>query len=345
MAQIRIECANAVESVKWDTLVTTLDGGFFHCHAFGMYESTGSATPLFIRAMDKGNNCLGAAVGIVRASRYWPFTAICREAIFGALPITRGRNAALEQDILMAIEGWLRTRGVFQIRVDSYDSPNASHVLSALAYRLQERCEFYIDISRSIEETWNALWGVRRNDVRKARKLGVQTEVRDTIPALESLGALHWESMHRRGVQHIVDNRAAETIKTLLLDKEAAHSMISHLDGTPINAALIGFFGRRAYYVSSGSSSTGLKASGPSHLLWTAIEMMKAKGCTVFNLGGARCSSESETAGSGLIRFKKAFGSSTVMQPAGTKIISRPGQILDQVRRSIRKNRRVESRD
>jgi lipid II:glycine glycyltransferase (peptidoglycan interpeptide bridge formation enzyme) len=252
--------------------------------------------------------------------------------VFGALPATKGRNAELELAIMNMLEGELKSRGVFQIRVCSYESPNSRKVLSAFTGELSDRAEFYIDLSRSRDDIWKMLKSARRNDIRKAKKLGVESRLDNTMEGVQLLYDFQTESLQRRGIRFDPFYTPAERLLTLLLDTNRARLLVSYRDGVPVNAGLFGLFGGRAYYLASGSTSDGYKSCGPVHLLWTMIEMLKVDGATTLNLGGADGPADQEReVKDGLYNFKKDFGGTVISQPGGFKTISLLGAWINSI--------------
>ncbi len=74
-------------------------------------------------------------------------------------------------------------------------------------------------------------------------------------------------------------------------------------------ADLVGWGGRRAYYIAGGSTTDGYSVGASAWLQWRIALTFAAAGHTEYNLGGA--SAEGDTEG-GLRRFKQGFGARTV---------------------------------
>jgi hypothetical protein len=325
----KIECLSSIEQREWDKLVENLGGSFFHSYAYGLRGATKpNLDALFIKVFDRAGNCVGIVVGTISTPSLWPFSRYCKHAIIAALPASLNNGAGTEIEIMRAIEEKLKQIGIFCIKVCSYDSPNSATVLSALAYKIKDRFEFYIDLSESEEDLWKKLQGERRTDIRKATRIGVKTRIEDTITGLRLLYVFQAESLRRRGVQLPSTDNQADVTKELLLDTGQAMLLISYFEGTPINAALFGIFNGRSYYLNSGSTIDGYKSCGPVHLIWTMIKLSRANGSKFLNLGGVTVPKE-KASEDGLYRFKRDFGSKVIYQPAGTKVISRFGAVLN----------------
>jgi hypothetical protein len=327
----KIEYHSNVDQCEWDRLALSLGGSFFHCYAYAKLESSRAREePLFVNAFDQSGECVGIVVCTVSSPKVWPFSSFCKTAVFGALPATKGRNAELELAMMNMLEKELRRRGVFQIRICSYESPNSPKVLSALSCELYDRVEFYIDLSRSMDDIWKMLKSARRNKISKAIRLGVESRLENTMKGVQQLYGFQTESLQRRDILFDPFYTPAERLQTLLLDTHRASLLVSYSGGVPVNAGLFGLFGGRAYYLASGSSRDGYKCCGPVHLLWTMIEMLKADGAMMLNLGGvAGPAIQERSVTDGLYSFKNDFGGMVIPQPGGFKTISLLGARLD----------------
>jgi hypothetical protein len=329
----KIECRSIVDQCEWDRLAADLGGSFYHCYAYAMLESSRPRVePLFVNAFDRSGECIGIVVCAVSSPRSWPFSRFCKTAVFGALPATKEKNAELELAMMNILERELRGRGVFQLRICSYESPNSRKVLSALSCELYDRVEFYIDLSRSMDDIWKMLKSARRNDIRKARKLHVESRLDNTMKGIQQLYSFQTESLQRRGILFDPFYTPAERLQTLLLDTNRTKLLVSYRDGVPVNAGLFGLFGGRAYYLASGASRDGYRSCGPVHLLWTMIEMLKADDATTLNLGGVDSPADQERGvKDGLYSFKKDFGGTVIPQPGGFKTISLLGARINSI--------------
>jgi lipid II:glycine glycyltransferase (peptidoglycan interpeptide bridge formation enzyme) len=131
---------------------------------------------------------------------------------------------------------------------------------------------------------------------------------------------------------------AAESAKLELLEAGRAMLLVSACAGTPMNAAMFGVFGGKAYYLYSGSSLEGNARCGPVHLIWTGLQRLKEQGITCVNLGGALPGGGTDGRERELYRFKKDFGTAIVRQPAGVKTIGRLGVSLQAFASRLRRS-------
>ena len=330
---MRITSCKNVNVEEWDAVAAALGGGYFHCHAEATYHATSTGTePIYLQAMDDSGNCVGVTSGTVAKSHVWPFSSYCGYAMLLCVPAVADQSEETQTAVMAAMEDHLRRKGIFCVRVYSYDSLTSEGVLSSLGYDLSPRSEFCVDLTRSLDEIWQGFKGERRTDVRKAEKLGVVTRLENTQEALAMLSVFKAQSMERRGVSASPGTEASAAERSRL-ETGKVDIFVSYQDETPVNASLFGFFNSRAYYHVSGSSDAGYKCCGPAHVIWTAIKAYKERGATILNLGATL---EGQT---GLQKFKRCFGSTVFSAPIGKKGISRVGSGLNWVRSRLRGQR------
>jgi hypothetical protein len=243
-----IECTYSVDPEQWDTLAMELGGSFHHCHAYAMHESSRpNVTPVFVKAFNQAGECEGIAVGSILCPRFWPTSSYCKGAFFGALPATRNNSAETEQEIMSALTDALYRKGVFEIRFAAYESRNSASVLPSLSYQTKDRFEFYIDLTKPLDELWSSLKPTRRNKIRKATKMGVESRIDNNVGGLALLHRFQGESLQRRGIEFSAESERAEMMNASLLDTERAVLLVSYKDDEPINAALFGYLGGKVY--------------------------------------------------------------------------------------------------
>ena len=323
---MRVTSTVVTDPKVWDTLAASLGGGYFHSYAAAAYDAAGGGDPLFLQALDAGGACVGVVTGTLAASRRWPFSRYCNWAMLLSLPAVADGTEAMQRRVLEAVEEHLRGRGVFSVRIYSYDAMASERVLGALGYQLSPRTEFYVDLTPTVGAIWGHFSGTRRTDLRKAEKLGVVTRLENTLEALDLVSTFYAQSMRRHEVVIATPNEQATVARRRQLESGHGDVLVTYWNGQPVNAALFGIFSQKPYYLTSGASEAGYKCCGPAHLLWTAIQMYKDRGAACLNLGAAL---EDQT---GLHRFKQDFGATVVSAPIGVKRLSTLGSALHRIR-------------
>ena len=324
---MKINAAEKVNAYEWDELVISVGGGYFQCYTEVIYNSIcAGAEPMFARALEGQDQCLGIVTGTIARSRIWPFSRYSNWTMMTSTPVASDQTTQTEKLIMSALEKYLRGQGVFSVRVDSYDSVRSEEILSSLGYELSARSEFYVDLSRSLDDIWAKFKGHRRTDIRKAEKLGVVTRRENSSEALQLVEKFQADSMHRRGITRGPMSQAKAENRQKQLAKGNIDIFVTYKEGVPVNASLFGVFNNRPYYHVSGSSQEGYHCCGPVHLIWTAIQTYKEQGVRVLGLGAAL---EGQTS---LYKFKCDFGSEIVSQPIGIRRISKIGTGLHWIR-------------
>ncbi|MGE0383622.1 MAG: lipid II:glycine glycyltransferase FemX [Gammaproteobacteria bacterium] len=335
---LSVAFAADVEPVDWDARVARCGGGFFQCHAYARFEARRGARPLYIAIDAPGAGEVGVAAAVLARPRWWPFSRWCATATLGSLPALRAGSGVDAVVALRAVESALARIGVLRIRIAGFDCPHSAAVLAQLGYAPGARSEFYVDLEAPLAEVEARFKGARRTDIRKAEKLGVCTGVETGIESWDLLDRFERESLGRRGVAIDADGEsAARACHRLLEPAGRALLFVSRIGGEPVNAAAFAVFGRRAYYLYSGSSAAGNRAAGPAHLLWTAMREFKERDIGVLNLGGVKDPADDDDPNTGLFRFKRNFGAEVVAQPGGVRELPGPGAVLDALMRSTRR--------
>jgi hypothetical protein len=321
---------------QWDGLVARLGGSFFHSHAYISYDSALPNThPFFLRVHDSEGECVGIATGAWVSPRAWPWSRYCREVYLGSLPATGDSEPVSQGRVLEAIEEELARRGVFRLRVCSYNSPASEIILSSLGYEVEERYEFYLDLTGPVEKVWQNVRSERRTKIRKAVKCGLATKEENTLKGLKTLWGLHVEALSRRSIRTGDIPQQLDALKRFLIDTGKARLLINYLENQPASAIMFGVFGDQACTFLAGSTAAGNKVGAPAHVYWSMMELLCQEGVPRINIGGT-IPKGTEAAKDGLFAFKKDFGATPVRQPAGSKVISKLGKRLSWARTMIK---------
>jgi lipid II:glycine glycyltransferase (peptidoglycan interpeptide bridge formation enzyme) len=86
-----------------------------------------------------------------------------------------------------------------------------------------------------------------------------------------------------------------------------------------LSAALIGWAGARAFYVTGGSTPAGYESAAAFWMHWSIMLRLREAGLQVYNLGGVPADAAEEGhVQHGLFRFKRGFGGSPVACGGGS---------------------------
>jgi lipid II:glycine glycyltransferase (peptidoglycan interpeptide bridge formation enzyme) len=183
--------------------------------------------------------------------------------------------------------------------------------------QIQFRNTVVIDLSASEDELLARMKQKTRYNVRLAARKGVtvrvggeadfpmlyrmyaETSVRDGFPIRdEAYYRMVWTSFQR----------TADAPPF----QPCAEPLIAEIDGEPVAAILVFYFGGRAYYV-YGMSREAHRDKMPNHLLqWEAMRRAKAAGCRAYDLWGAPDEFNESDSMWGVFRFKEGLGGQVV---------------------------------
>jgi len=91
-----------------------------------------------------------------------------------------------------------------------------------------------------------------------------------------------------------------------------AEPLIAEVDGEPVSAIFVFYFGRRAYYI-YGMSRDAHREKMPAYLLqWEAMKRAREYGCKVYDLWGAPDEFDESDSMWGVYRFKEGLGGRVV---------------------------------
>lgn len=174
----------------------------------------------------------------------------------------------------------------------------------------------YIDLTKSEPELLHEMEHDTRYAVRAAERRGVKVTVARTVEEKARAFAAFWNLFEQTNVRHELhsyDKRYYEGVVKLQGDC-FTELFLAELEGEVIAAAIVAYFGKRAYYLYAASKAGMGKFNAPSLILWEAVRGAKQKFCTSFDLWGT---SETKKEWAGVTAFKKSFGG-TAVQHIGT---------------------------
>jgi len=178
--------------------------------------------------------------------------------------------------------------------------------------QIQFKNTVLIDLTLSEEELLARMKQKTRYNIRLAEKKGVSLRVGKP----EDFGMLYKmyaETSVRDGFV-IRDESYYRTVWKLFMDSNepTCEPLITEVDGEPVAAIFVFYFGGRAYYV-YGMSRDVHREKMPTYLLqWEAMKRAKARGCSVYDLWGAPDVFNKSDSMWGVYRFKEGLGGKVV---------------------------------
>jgi peptidoglycan pentaglycine glycine transferase (the first glycine) len=178
--------------------------------------------------------------------------------------------------------------------------------------QIQFKNTVFIDLTLSEGELLARMKQKTRYNIRLSEKKGVTLRVGNP----EDFGMLYKmyaETSVRDGFV-IRDESYYQTVWKLFMDSNepTCEPLIAEVDGEPVAAIFIFYFGGRAYYV-YGMSRDVHREKMPTYLLqWEAMKRAKARGCNVYDLWGAPDVFDESDPMWGVYRFKEGLGGKVV---------------------------------
>jgi lipid II:glycine glycyltransferase (peptidoglycan interpeptide bridge formation enzyme) len=138
-----------------------------------------------------------------------------------------------------------------------------------------------------------------------------------TLDDLVMLYKMYAETSVRDGFV-IRDETYYQTVWQSFMEQSASNGqplsepLIAEVDGEPVAAIFVFYFGGRAYYI-YGMSREAHREKMPAYLLqWEAMKRAKRYGCKVYDLWGAPDEFNENDSMWGVFRFKEGFGGEVV---------------------------------
>jgi lipid II:glycine glycyltransferase (peptidoglycan interpeptide bridge formation enzyme) len=188
--------------------------------------------------------------------------------------------------------------------------------------QIQFRNTVEIDLTIPEDEMLARMKQKTRYNVRLAGKKGVTVRA-GTTDDLPLLYKMYAETSVRDGFV-IRDEGYYRTVWetfTLNVERSAfnvqssipfAEPLIAEVDGEPVSAIFVFYFGRRAYYI-YGMSRDAHREKMPAYLLqWEAMKRAREYGCKVYDLWGAPDEFDESDSMWGVYRFKEGLGGRVV---------------------------------
>ncbi|HWZ27076.1 MAG TPA: peptidoglycan bridge formation glycyltransferase FemA/FemB family protein [Gemmatimonadales bacterium] len=288
----------------WPLRLEQCGAGFFHSPP-GLVAAGAEGEPFYGELMD-GDDVLGITAGVHRRCRVPPRP---RHAYVPTPPAlapgfeTMGPRAVDALVLAGTDDGWT------ELAVDSFDAEG--EVEPALnGTRLPARNEYAIPLAGTPDDLLKRLSTHHRRRLPDASDAWVLHtlaggKARALMADVTQSAALR--AGERRGATYEVHLPPAAAFR-----EDPAWGLTTYavmLDGQPLSAALVGWAGRRAYYVSGGSTPDGYARNAS---IWLHLQIslaFQSAGFTHYSLGGTPGTAVDPADPSyGLHRFKTGFG-------------------------------------
>jgi lipid II:glycine glycyltransferase (peptidoglycan interpeptide bridge formation enzyme) len=253
-------------------------------------------------------------------------------------PLMDWSDASLRKRVLVDLQSFAKRQGAIFLKLDpdvvigtgipesKNDSMNGEGNIIASeltvggwrysADQVQFKNTVEIDLNLPLDELLNRMKQKTRYNVRLAEKKGVHVRV-GTLDDLVMLYKMYAETSARDGFV-IRDETYYQTVWQSFMEYSAgagqplSEPLIAEVDGEPVAAIFVFYFGNRAYYI-YGMSREVHREKMPAYLLqWEAIKRAKRYGCKVYDLWGAPDEFNKNDSMWRVFRFKEGLGGEVV---------------------------------
>ena len=289
----------------WSVRLEQCGGGFFHSPP-GLAAAGAEGEPFFGELMD-GDEVAGIVAGVHRRCRVPPRPRHAYLPTTPALALGFEEMGTRAVDLL-ALEG--QEEGWTELMVDSFDAQRAVEP-GITGTGLPARNEYAIPLAGTSDDLLGRLSAHHRRRLPDASDRWVLhtlagAKARALMADVTQSAALR--AGERRGVTYSVTLPPVAAFR-----EDPAWGLTTYAvmhEGQPLSAALVGWAGRRAYYVSGGSTPDGYARNAS---IWLHLQIslaFQSAGFTHYSLGGTPAGAVDPADPSfGLHRFKTGFGS------------------------------------
>ncbi|HEX4560903.1 MAG TPA: GNAT family N-acetyltransferase [Gemmatimonadales bacterium] len=286
----------------WSAHIELCGGGFFHSPA-GLAASGEQGEPFFAE-LREGSRVLGIAAGIQRRCRVPPLP---RHAHLPTPPVLAPGDLPMSLAVEALIDA-ARDAEWADLTIDSFEA-DGEIPTEAGATQLHARHEYDIVLAGTPSDLLGRLSAHHRRRLREGGDWTLHTlsggDARTLV--LEVTSSAQDRASNRRGVAYDVTLPPIEAFR-----EDPAWGLTTYAamkGGQALSAALVGWAGKRAYYVSGGSTPDGYAHNASVWLHFQIALAFQSAGFSHYCLGGAPASAADPADSShGLHRFKTGFG-------------------------------------
>jgi len=303
------------QPADWHDITRDLGAGFFHDRNALTLGAPAGEPIIAIQAT--GEHVVGAAVGVRFHCRLSPRR---RHAFFPSLPVLH--NGADPAAALGSLCRSLNTLGVSDVVFDSFDAPSGTReAVTSLADfpdRIpgHDRHEYRVHLHRDHGDIARAFTPHHIRHVRRGERDGWRLELGTDAAAERDLAQVASSASARataRGSGFTASPWHVAAAAPLSTDEWGIIVGRAYDGPGLLAAALVGWGDQRAFYLGGGSTETGYAAGAAAWLHWRMMKLMRERGVSTYNLGGAPADAiDKSHPAHGLHRFKESFGAEIV---------------------------------
>lgn len=165
-----------------------------------------------------------------------------------------------------------------------------------------------VDLTPSEDGILAAMKQKGRYNIRYAARKGVTVRSGTSEADLDTFYRLHEETSKRQGITYRSKEYFAALRQHFMDQPDYAKFFIAELNGEPLAATLVTFFGRESIYLYGGSSLQDRNVHAAYLVQWEGMKEAKRRQCAFYNMTGIAATDDPNDSWAGLRQFKLKFG-------------------------------------
>jgi len=275
----------SIDRYKWQSYADNHEcGTIFHTpYMYDVYYATPNHEPFALFVLDDKGDIQAMLSGYIQVVKPGLFSGISKRAVLMQSPIY-SKSDALKK-LLSHYKRVMGHRVVYTEIRNHSDTQHVKNLYYGEGFRFEEHLNILVDLSQSEEDLWKQIHSKRRNEIRKAIKLGV------------SVSLLNSDSLHEAyTILQGVYNRARLPLLSYSFFKHAFDistkdsGMVAYgayYGGILIGTMIVLQYKQTIYDLYAGSLSDNYDKNPNDILPWEVFKYSKKKGFKRFDFGGA----------------------------------------------------------
>jgi lipid II:glycine glycyltransferase (peptidoglycan interpeptide bridge formation enzyme) len=276
---------------------------------FEVYKNTKHWEPLFLAAMDNGENVLGVLFCVLQKEFGGLLGRFTTRAIIWGGPLVNPVEQRTEavNYLLKAVDKVLKDKSIYIQFRNLYDLSDSKDCFKNNGYLFEDHLDFICDLTIGEESLWKKLFPSRRNKIRKAEKEGLKIQLINNISEFEDSYYI-LKKIYSRIKLPLADKTLFDSAYRILSPKELLKVFLAKYNNKAIGALYLLTYGGKSYVWYAGSLSAYLNKHPNDILYWEAMKWSCRNNYKTFDFGGAGSPDKKY----GVREFKRQFGADLV---------------------------------
>jgi len=280
-----------------------------------VYTATRRDAPVFAALIRADGSIAGLMLGVLQRSLPGPLGVFTARAIFWGAPLVARDDAACLRQLLNAYEASYGSRAVYSQFRHLWASDAIKPTLAEAGYDYEDHLDVIMDLTLSQDERWKRLKHMRRKNVKKAAREGVE------FHEIESEADVHLahdyiRQLYTRIRLPLPHASYFEAIRTVLWPARLARYFGAYHQGRLIAARIVLCHRAWMYDFWAGGDDEVADLQGGTTLPWAILEWGADRGYRTFDFGGAG----KPGVAYGVRDYKLAYGGELVCYGRHTRI-------------------------